>query len=362
MICHTHFLIFVLFSMLIILISKAQTLTNLQKPINKSIPAAFTFGDSTVDPGNNNYIGTPFTSNFPPYGRDFPNHIPTGRFTNGRLVADFIVSYVGIKDNVPPYLDPTLSLQELMTGVSFASAGSGFDPLTAQLSQVIPIEKQVQYFKEYKARLELSIGKERTKNLIGRAIYIVSAGTNDFIINYFATPFRRKSYSASSYSQFLMQQFQMFIQELIEQGARKIMVTGLPPMGCLPLAITIYSGDAFHQRHCVETLTSVAKDFNRKLQIKLKSMQNNGTTILYLDAYKPLSDVIQWQRQFGFEDVTNGCCGTGLLETTFLCNPGSAVCVDASKYAFWDSVHPTQKTYHIIFQSICSVIDSLIHN
>lgn len=43
-------------------------------------------------------------------------------------------SYVGIKEYVPPYLDPTLSIEELMTGVSFASAGSGFDPLTPQLS------------------------------------------------------------------------------------------------------------------------------------------------------------------------------------------------------------------------------------
>lgn len=43
-------------------------------------------------------------------------------------------SYVGIKEYVPPYLDPTLSMEELMTGVSFASAGSGFDPLTPRIS------------------------------------------------------------------------------------------------------------------------------------------------------------------------------------------------------------------------------------
>lgn len=41
---------------------------------------------------------------------------------------------MGIKETVPPYLDPELNIQELMTGVSFASAGSGFDPLTAKIS------------------------------------------------------------------------------------------------------------------------------------------------------------------------------------------------------------------------------------
>lgn len=42
--------------------------------------------------------------------------------------------YLGVKEFVPPYLDPTLSIEELMTGVSFASAGSGFDPLTPAIS------------------------------------------------------------------------------------------------------------------------------------------------------------------------------------------------------------------------------------
>lgn len=62
----------------------------LQRPFNNSIPAAFVFGDSTVDSGNNDFIMTPFKSNFPPYGKDFQNHIATGRFTNGRLVTDFL--------------------------------------------------------------------------------------------------------------------------------------------------------------------------------------------------------------------------------------------------------------------------------
>lgn len=48
------------------------------------------FGDSSVDPGNNNHIATTTRSNFPPYGKDFFNRSSTGRFTNGRLATDFI--------------------------------------------------------------------------------------------------------------------------------------------------------------------------------------------------------------------------------------------------------------------------------
>ena len=44
---------------------------------------------------------------------------------------------MGVKKNVPPYLDPSLTIEDLMTGVSFASAGAGFDPLTSQIGVIL---------------------------------------------------------------------------------------------------------------------------------------------------------------------------------------------------------------------------------
>ena len=52
------------------------------------VPAIFTFGDSAVDVGNNDYLPTIFKANYPPYGRDFVNHKATGRFCNGKLATD----------------------------------------------------------------------------------------------------------------------------------------------------------------------------------------------------------------------------------------------------------------------------------
>lgn len=53
------------------------------------VPALNIFGDSVVDVGNNNNLYTLVKANFPPYGRDFVNHSPTGRFCNGKLATDF---------------------------------------------------------------------------------------------------------------------------------------------------------------------------------------------------------------------------------------------------------------------------------
>lgn len=45
----------------------------------------------------------------------------------------------GVKDYLPPSLDPLLKDEDLQTGVSFASGGSGFDPLTSTVTVCIHI-------------------------------------------------------------------------------------------------------------------------------------------------------------------------------------------------------------------------------
>jgi len=42
-------------------------------------------------------------------------------------------SALGVKDTVPAYLSANLTPQDLVTGVSFASGGSGIDDLTSQV-------------------------------------------------------------------------------------------------------------------------------------------------------------------------------------------------------------------------------------
>ncbi|KAM6551202.1 hypothetical protein CsatB_001010 [Cannabis sativa] len=348
-------------------ISQAQALNKSnESPKNTTAASAvLVFGDSTVDPGNNNYLPTIFKSNFLPYGRDLANKKPTGRFCNGRLTTDFLASYVGLKDYVPPYLDPSLSMEELMTGVSFASAGSGYDPITPQVGNVLPVLKQLEYFKEYKKRLESSIGKQETEHHINKAIFVISAGTNDFIVNYFTLPIRRKIYTTlSSYDIFLMEHVKTFLQDLWGEGARRIVVGGLPPMGCLPGVITLNSPNEFQPRGCIDKYNSAARDYNKLLQNQLVSMQsglaNFGARIAYVDLYGPVMELIREPTKFGLKEIFKGCCGTGYLEVTFLCNPLSYVCPDANKYMFWDSIHPTEKTYSYVFDTLHPILDFLL--
>lgn len=54
------------------------------------VPAYFAFGDSLADVGTNNFLPQATArANFQPYGKTFFKK-PTGRFTNGRNIIDFI--------------------------------------------------------------------------------------------------------------------------------------------------------------------------------------------------------------------------------------------------------------------------------
>jgi hypothetical protein len=53
--------------------------------------ALIVFGDSIVDPGNNNNLpATRMKANHAPYGKDFAGHVATGRFSNALLPPDLI--------------------------------------------------------------------------------------------------------------------------------------------------------------------------------------------------------------------------------------------------------------------------------
>lgn len=180
-------------------------------------PAILIFGDSTVDTGNNNYIPTIFQGNHCPYGENFPGRIPTGRFSDGKLVPDFLASMLGLKEYIPPFLQPYLSNHDLLTGVSFASAGSGYDDLTTAASKAIPMSQQIKYFEHYIEKLQVIVGEEKAHKLVSGALVVISAGTNDFIFNFYDIPTRRHQFNITGYQDFLQSLLQNFVEVITDK-------------------------------------------------------------------------------------------------------------------------------------------------
>nr|POE75203.1 gdsl esterase/lipase [Quercus suber] len=280
------------------------------------VPAIIVFGDSTVDAGNNNVYPALLKSNFRPYGRDFAGGRPTGRFSNGRIPPDFISEAFGLK--------PT---------------------------KVIPVWKELEYYKEYQNKLRAYVGKDKANEILSEALYLMSLGTNDFLENYYLSPKRQSQFTVQQYEDFLIGLAENFIKELYSLGVRKISLTGLPPMGCLPLERTI---NILGQNECLEKFNNVALEFNGKLNGLVKSLNKElpGLRLLSADVYKILDQIIKKPSLYGFDVVGRGCCATGKFELSYLCNKLSPfTCSDAKKYVFWDAFHPTEKTNHIVVNS-----------
>ncbi|XP_040383568.1 GDSL esterase/lipase At2g04570-like isoform X2 [Oryza brachyantha] len=262
------------------------------------VPAIIVFGDSTVDAGNNNYILTVAKGNFPPYGRDFDGGVATGRFSNGRLVTDFVSEALGLPPSVPAYLDTSYTIDQLAMGVSFASGGTGLDSLTARVASVIPLSQQLEYFKEYIERLKVAKGEDVADEIIAEALYVFSVGTNDFIINYFHLPLRRAAYTTAEYVAHLVGEAGAAVRAAYELGARRVIFAGLAPIGCLPSARTL-NHDA--PGECDEEQSQVAVAFNSALAEAIEKLNDElaGARVVYSDTYNVISAVLSNPSDYG---------------------------------------------------------------
>ncbi|PPD89065.1 hypothetical protein GOBAR_DD13988 [Gossypium barbadense] len=196
--------------------------------INETIPAVIVFGDSIVDAGNNNDLNTVIRCDFLPYGQDFAGGVPTGRFCNGKVPSDLIAEELGIKDIVPAYLDPKLKPQDLLTGVTFASGGTGYDPLTPKLASVISLGEQLNYFKEYIGKLKAIAGEEKTNFILAKSMFLVVAGSDDIANTYFVLRARQLQYDVPAYTDLMVNSAAEFVKSMFSlAGELSIKTLGL---------------------------------------------------------------------------------------------------------------------------------------
>ncbi|GAA0186227.1 hypothetical protein LIER_33515 [Lithospermum erythrorhizon] len=93
-----------------------------QQPNGRAFTTIYAFGDSFTDTGNTESSSGPnaFTHvSSPPYGRTFFHH-PTNRYSDGRLVIDFVAQSLNL-----PFLPPYRNKKSNMShGTNFAVAGA----------------------------------------------------------------------------------------------------------------------------------------------------------------------------------------------------------------------------------------------
>nr|DAD20147.1 TPA_asm: hypothetical protein HUJ06_021610 [Nelumbo nucifera] len=246
----------------------ASLLVGLAAPLCSLVPQAearafFVFGDSLVDNGNNNYLATSARADSYPYGIDYPSHRATGRFSNGFNIPDLISQAIG-EESTLPYLSPELTGQRLLNGANFASAGVGvLNDTGIQFLNIIRIFKQLEYFQQYQQRVSALIGEEQTQQLVNRALVLITLGGNDFVNNYYLIPFsaRSRQFSLPDYVRYVISEYKKILMRVYELGARRVLVTGTGPLGCVPAELALHSVNG----ECAIELQRAAALFNPQL-------------------------------------------------------------------------------------------------
>ncbi|KAL6839712.1 hypothetical protein ACP4OV_030400 [Aristida adscensionis] len=341
-----------------LLLVLVQTLSSGNTVTAGNVSAIIVFGDSTVDTGNNDNIPSIAKANFPPYGRDYDGGIPTGRFSNGCLIIDFISEAFGLLPSVPAYLGNRDTIDQFATGVCFASAGAGLDDLTTKLVLAIALGQQLEYFKEYKEKLKLSKGESLANEIITQALYIFSIGSGDLVLNYFLLPIRRSQFTPAEYVTYLIGLADAAVRAVYDLGARKIQLTGILPVGCVPAMRTL---NLKQPGECDEPFNQLAMRFNAELQ-ELASKLNGdlpGALIVYADQlYSVVSTVVANPLDYGKDLIMSRkvVVAQGLSSYHSCALDEPLTCQDDAKYVFFDSLHPTERIYKIVANEILETV------
>ncbi|XP_051149796.1 acetylajmalan esterase-like [Andrographis paniculata] len=269
------------------------------------IDSIYQLGDSISDTGNLKRLMPLNPATRSPYGKTFPGH-PTGRWSDGRLMIDYIAMSLGLP-LLNPHMDRTASSKN---GSNFAVAGSTalgpkFYASHGIYTRPIPsIQTQLRLFKRHLATFCVT-PRECRRKLHNSLVFVGEIGYNDIAYPY---------------------------------GEGK------------PID-TIRRYDA---RGCVKNLNELIATRNAHLlrdivQLRKEFPQAN---IQYVDLYRDFDTLLHNGPQLGFNKTTlmKACCGgdpifnpTGRL---FCGNSKSApLCPNPDNHIHWDGIHLTQEAY-----------------
>ncbi|XP_062108806.1 GDSL esterase/lipase At4g16230-like isoform X2 [Humulus lupulus] len=302
---------------------------------SSNFSGSFVFGDGLFDAGNNNFIATLRKSDFYPNGIDFGG--PTGRFTNGKTLVDIL---------------------GVLEGVNYASGGAGILNETGKIFVGrINMDAQIDNFESTRQNIISSIGLTATMQLFKKALFFTSIGSNDLLHNYLIPSILSTAYNdlvpPQEFVATLMSKFSLQLTRLHNLGARKIVVLNVGPIGCTPNQRDTNPNILLDK--CVVFPNWLAQLFNTQLKSLITELTTTleGSKLVYADFYNVMKDIIDNYSKYGFENSDSSCCYVaGRFGGLIPCGLKSKLCLERSKYVYWDPYNPSQAANDIIAKSL----------
>ncbi|KAG2303825.1 hypothetical protein Bca52824_032476 [Brassica carinata] len=324
-------------------------------PRYKSI---ISFGDSITDTGN--FVHLSDVNHLPqaaflPYGETFFHH-PSGRYSDGRLIIDFIAEFLGL-----PYVPPYFGSQDasLDQGINFAVYGA------TALDRAFLMEKGIESdFTNVSLSVQLNTFKQILPNLCASSshdcremlgdslILIGEIGGNDYNYPFFEG---KSINEIKELVPLIINAISSAIVDLIDLGGKTFLVPGSFPVGCYASYLTLFENAQEHEYDplgCLTWLNKFVEHHNEHLKTELKRLQNlyPHVNIIYADYYNSMHRFFQEPAKYGFRTrPLAACCGIG-GKYNFTVNEecgytGVSYCQNPSEYVNWDGYHLTEAAH-----------------
>lgn len=299
----------------------------------------FVFGDSYADTGNSPNGSACWVE---PYGITFPGK-PSGRFSDGRVLTDFIATYLGIQSPAPYRRwwneDGSKKVKE---GVNFAYGGTGV--FTTVLGGP-NMSTQLDVFERLVER------KVYTKHDLASSLAHVSVAGNDYTTFELSDDPQK---DITDYAKSVIGQLAVNLKRIYALGVGRVSVINAPPFGCFP-------ENATSSTLCNETLNSSSELHNQLLKSAVEKLnsETGGSTFLILDLYSAFMSSLQGKKKsWSFEEGLEECCRGTTSGSS--CGDVDAengakryvVCEDPKRSFFWDRIHPSQQGWLSVFSDL----------
>lgn len=335
---HKQLFILLWLSLVLVLLSglQAEASRHLKYPTKE----LFVFGDSYVDTGNTQKSKPGSWKE--PYGITFPGK-PAGRFSDGRVLTDFIAKYLRLRSPIPHKFRNIVSKHYLKYGMNFAYGGTGvFDTFTSGPNMTAQIYSFNQLIQE----------NVYTPSDLSKAIAYVSVAGNDYN-HYLAT-----NGSLPGFPSFIASVVKQTATDLIHLqslGFKRIVVGALQPLGCLPQT----TAESSFQR-CNSTFNDLVALHNNLLNqsvAKLNQETKDHTTFTILDIFDSFASVLNHPASHNIKDHLKPCCAG--VSSQYNCGSVDEnnvkkylVCENPESSFFWDGLHPTQAGWNAVYNEL----------
>ncbi|KAL7603956.1 hypothetical protein Lser_V15G17342 [Lactuca serriola] len=335
--------------------------TTSANPTQRPFKKIYAFGDSYTDTGNTASASGPnaftYVSNLP-YGRTFFHH-PTNRYSDGRLVIDFVAESLSL-----PYLPPYRHRKaDTSFGVNYAVAGSTAIPheffvknnLTLNI-QPQSLQSELAWFNKdlegQKCKSAKSTPRECKEVFDDALIWVGEIGANDYAYTV------GSSVQSKTIQELSIRSVNGFLEALLKKGAKYMVVEGLPTTGCLTLSMAYAPESDRDDMGCVGSLNKQSYNHNTILQTKIQDLRKKypEAVIIYADYWNAYRNVIKNASKLGFTELYKVCCGSNGngapydFDLSVTCgSQSSSSCQEPSKYINWDGVHLTEAMYKAVF-------------